>query len=89
MRSFTHTVSGKTGASGIQLTRQWTSVPRWQATLPSYRAIPKSHNSNPHSATVYPNCVAASRGFLPRGLSDACPLSPCVHWQACGWGQAS
>src|SRR5207249_6449535 len=29
--------------------------------------------SNPHSALASPRRVGASRGFLPRGLYDACP----------------
>ena len=50
---------------------------------------PKSQNSNPHSTIAFHDGGVTSRGFLPRGLSDACPLSTCVRWQACGWGQVS
>jgi len=44
-----------------------------------------------NNSLLLPVTVASftSRGFLPRGLSDACPLSSRDAWQACGWGQAS
>jgi hypothetical protein len=35
--------------------------------------------SNPHSRRRPPRAALRSRGFLPRGLSDACPLSGAVR----------
>ena len=40
--------------------------------------IPGKCNSNPHSAKRFPDHIVCPRGFLPRGLSDACQLSYCV-----------
>jgi hypothetical protein len=37
--------------------------------------------SNPHSRLASPNGSGACRGFLPRGLCDACPRG--VHVRAC------
>ena len=36
---------------------------------------PTSDDSNPHSPAAIPDYCPTSRGFLPRGLSDACPLN--------------
>jgi hypothetical protein len=43
---------------------------------PCRRLMPPSDDSNPHRHVVYLDSRAASRGFLPRGLSDTCPLNP-------------
>ena len=45
--------------------------------------------SNPHSCLACPGRAGASRGFLPRGLSDACPLSRLESSHICDSGQAS
>src|SRR6185369_3317861 len=38
-----------------------------------HRIRPDSEPSNPHSGLASPNRSGACRGFLPRGLYDACP----------------
>ena len=45
--------------------------------------------SNPHSGLASPNGIGACRGFLPRGLSDACPRGVVTSAHACVCGQAS
>ena len=45
--------------------------------------------SNPHSRLASPNDSGACRGFLPRGLYDACPRRVVTSSHACASGQAS
>ncbi len=45
--------------------------------------------SSPHSRLASPNDSGASRGFLPRGLCDACPRCSVTHSHAGTSGQAS
>jgi hypothetical protein len=45
--------------------------------------------SNPDSGLASPNDIGACRGFLPRGLCDACPRAVITSWQTCARAQAS
>ena len=38
------------------------------------------NHSNPHSPSPVLTRPSTSRGFLPRGLSDACPQSSAASW---------
>jgi Putative transposase len=56
---------------------------------PECRVPLESQRSNPHSAQASPDHTGAYRGFLPRGLSDACPRGVITSSHACACGQAS
>ena len=51
--------------------------------------LPTREYSNPHSIAVHRPPSSAPRGFLPWGLSDACPLSSDLAWRDIVGGQAS
>jgi len=44
---------------------------------------PTCDSSNPHSRLASPNAIGACRGFLPRGLCDACPRRVVTSSHAC------
>ena len=50
---------------------------------------PTCDPSNPHSRLASPNDIGACRGFLPRGLCDACPRGVITSSHPCAAGQAS
>ena len=50
---------------------------------------PTCDPSNPHSRLASPNGIGACRGFLPRGLCDACPRGVIASSHVCASGQAS
>jgi hypothetical protein len=51
--------------------------------------LPTREDSNPHSIAVHRPPSSDPRGFLPWGLSDACPLSSDLAWRDIVGGQAS